>query len=73
MKRRRFVTMASDHESPDKNPGLRSGPPDAETKDYFMQQTVYINMLFVLLYTRTVRAMRRRVPATIFCVIRLHI
>ncbi|MFS7989413.1 putative lactoylglutathione lyase [Helianthus anomalus] len=41
--RRRFVSssMASDNESPAKNPGLRSDPPDEETKGYFMQQTMY--------------------------------
>ncbi|XP_021994317.1 lactoylglutathione lyase isoform X2 [Helianthus annuus] len=33
--------MASDNESPAKNPGLRSDPPDEETKGYFMQQTMY--------------------------------
>ncbi|KAL8259880.1 hypothetical protein R6Q59_027833 [Mikania micrantha] len=41
--RRRLVSssMASDSESPSKNPGLRSDPPDEETKGYFVQQTMY--------------------------------
>ncbi|KAL8214327.1 hypothetical protein R6Q57_003776 [Mikania cordata] len=41
--RRRLVSssMASDNESPSKNPGLRSDPPDEETKGYFVQQTMY--------------------------------
>lgn len=34
--------MASEaNELPSNNPGLRSGPPDSETKGYFMQQTMY--------------------------------
>ncbi|KAI7738714.1 hypothetical protein M8C21_003493 [Ambrosia artemisiifolia] len=33
--------MATDSESPDKNPGLRKGPQDQETKEYFVQQTMY--------------------------------
>ncbi|PWA94053.1 glyoxalase I, Glyoxalase/Bleomycin resistance protein/Dihydroxybiphenyl dioxygenase [Artemisia annua] len=44
VKRRRFVTsasMASDHESPAKNPGLRSGPQDKATEKYLMQQTMF--------------------------------
>nr|XP_043609436.1 lactoylglutathione lyase-like [Erigeron canadensis] len=41
--RRRFVTYAMnpDLDSPAKNPGLRSDPPDEATKGYVMQQTMY--------------------------------
>ncbi|XP_071720609.1 lactoylglutathione lyase-like [Rutidosis leptorrhynchoides] len=43
LNRRRFVSssMNPDNETPAKNPGLRSDPPDEATKGYIMQQTMY--------------------------------